>query len=457
MSTSSRAIWATMSLIFLRSGWGSSAVRLVVGDLLLPAAVGLVDGLLHRRGDLVGVHVDLAGDVPRGAADGLDQGGAGAQEALLVGVEDRHQGHLGQVEPLPQQVDADEDVELAAAQLPQQFHPAQGVDVAVQVADLDAELQEVVGEVLGHLLGERGDQDAFVLLHPRADLVDQVVDLALGGLDHDLGVDEAGGPDDLLDEAVRPGELVRPGGGRQVDGLTGALLELLPLQRPVVQGGGQPEAVVDEGALAGGVALVHGADLRDGDVRLVDDEEEVVREVVQQGVRRRAGRAAVEVHRVVLHAGAGADLAEHLDVVRGAHAQALGLQELALLLQLGQALAELLLDVVDRALQPLGAGDVVGGREDVQLPVVADDLAGERVERGQRLDLVAEHLDADGELLVDREDLDGVAADPEGAAGEGHVVARVLDVHEAAQQLVPVDPSPTRSGTMRPRTLRSRP
>ncbi|MEY9489336.1 hypothetical protein RKD26_005130 [Streptomyces calvus] len=86
-----------------------------------------------------------------------------------------------------------------------------------------------------------------------------------------------------------------------------------------------------------------------------------------------------------------------------------------------------------------GAGDVVGGREDVQLLVVADDLAGERVQRGQGLDLVAEHLDADGELLVDREDLDGVAADAEGAAAERHVVARVLDVHEAAQQFVPVE------------------
>ena len=101
--------------------------------------------------------------------------------------------------------------------------------------------------------------------------------------------------------------------------------------------------------------------------------------------------------------------------------------------------AELLLDAVDGPLHALGARDVVRGREDVQVLVVADDLAGERVEGGERLDLVAEHLDADGQLLVDREDLDGVAADAEGAAGERHVVARVLDVDEAAQQLVAVD------------------
>jgi hypothetical protein len=242
-----------------------------------------------------------------------------------------------------------------------------------------------------------------------------------------------------IHRAVPARELVLAGRRRQIDGLADALRELLPLQGAVVQGGGEPEAVVDEGALAGGVALVHGTDLRHRDVRLVDDEQEVVREVVEQGVRRGAGLAAVEVHRVVLDAGTGADLAEHLQVVRRAHAQPLGLQELALLLQLGEALAQLLLDVVDGPLEPLGARHVVGRREDVQVLVLADDLAGERVEGGQRLDLVTEHLDTDGEFLVDREDLDGVAADPEGAAAEGQVVARVLDVHEAAQQLVAVD------------------
>ena len=38
---------------------------------------------------------------------------SGAQEALLVGVEDRDQRHFGDVEPLAQQVDADQHVELA--------------------------------------------------------------------------------------------------------------------------------------------------------------------------------------------------------------------------------------------------------------------------------------------------------------------------------------------------------
>ena len=77
----------------------------------------------------VGVHDHLAVDVAGGPADGLDERGLAAEEALLVGVEDGHQRHLGQVEALPQQVDADEHVELAEAQVAQDLDALDGVDV----------------------------------------------------------------------------------------------------------------------------------------------------------------------------------------------------------------------------------------------------------------------------------------------------------------------------------------
>jgi hypothetical protein len=59
-------------------------------------------------------------------------------------------------------------------------------------------------------------------------------------------------------------------------------------------------------------------------------------------------------------------------------------------------------------------------------------LAGQRIELGDRLDLVAEQLDAPGAvLLVGGEDLDDVAAHAEGAAVEVDVVALVLQGDEA--------------------------
>src|SRR6185312_8957112 len=70
------------------------AVLLVVGDLLGAATLGLVDGLAHRLGDVVGVHVHLTRHVAGGAADGLDQAAGRPKEAFLVRIEDRHQRYL---------------------------------------------------------------------------------------------------------------------------------------------------------------------------------------------------------------------------------------------------------------------------------------------------------------------------------------------------------------------------
>ena len=83
-------------------------------------------------------------------------------------------------------------------------------------------------------------------------------------------------------------------------------------------------------------------------------------------------------------------------------------------------------------------GDVVRGRPDRQRVVVVRDLAGEVVDLGDRLDLVAEELDAHRAVGVRREDVDDVAAHAERAAREVEVVAVVLDVDEVADELVAV-------------------
>ena len=76
------------------------------------------------------------------------------------------------------------------------------------------------------------------------------------------------------------------------------------------------------------------------------------------------------------------------------------------------------------------------------LVVAPDRLAGQRVERCELVDLVAEQLDPQALLFIRRIDLDDVAADPEGAAGEFVVVALVLDFHQLAQDLIAIDPLP---------------
>ncbi|MFM1943705.1 MAG: hypothetical protein RI897_2687 [Verrucomicrobiota bacterium] len=137
-----------------------------------------------------------------GAAGGLDEAGGAAEVALLVGIEDGDEGDFGEVEAFAEEVDTDEDIELSLSEGAEDFDTFDGVDFAMQVADVDAEVAEVVGEFFGGAFGEGGDEDSFVFIDVLADGLDEVIDLAFEWADGDGGVDEAGGADDEFGDAL---------------------------------------------------------------------------------------------------------------------------------------------------------------------------------------------------------------------------------------------------------------
>ena len=140
----------------------------------------------------------------------------------------------------------------------------------------------VFGQVLGHALGQGGDEDAVALRHHFASLVDEVVDLACRRAHLDRRIDQAGGADHLLGEgALGLLELPAARCRRDVDGLRPHRVPLLEAERAVVHAGGQPEAVFGERRLAPVVAAEHAADLGDGDVALIDEDERVVGEIFE--------------------------------------------------------------------------------------------------------------------------------------------------------------------------------
>ena len=461
---------------------GGDAVLGVVFHLLATAVFRDGDELGHALGDDIGKEVDLAVDVARRAARRLDERGLAAQVAFFVGVEDADERDFRQVEPFAQQVDADENVEFRRPQRPQYLDALNRIDVAVQVADFEADVAQVIGEVFRRALGERGDEDALLFLHPLAAKLDGFVDLMRERADGDLRIEQPRGPDDLLGNQYRarrvnveqlhrlvgarevkfPGERGGLGvavgerlffageiagvahdavaqlevrrGGAYVDELVGHLHELREPERAVVHGARQAEAVVDEHVFARAVAFIHAADLRHGGVGFVDDAEEIAREKVEQRERARAGRAAREMAGIVFDAAAKSHFLHHLQIKLRAHFDALGFQEPPVGLKPDHALVEFLADGPLRLLQFVVGGDELLGRVEDELGELRDEVAGERVEAREAVDLVAEKLDADGFLVgAGRVDLHHVAAHAEFAPGKGDVVALVEHVHELRQ------------------------
>src|SRR6266850_1612209 len=250
----------------LHDGRRLDAVLGVVRQLPVPAPLGLVDRGLHRDGHAIGVHDHAALDVPRGTADDLDEGALRPEVALLVGVEDRDERDLGEIDALAQQVHADDDIEHAEPQITEDLDALDRLDLGMQVLDLDPHLTQVVGQVLGHLLRERRHDRALAPLDAGAQLPEQVVDLLVGRAHLDLRIHEARRPDDLIDLLRGALGLVWTWRRRHEDGLVETRLELVEGQWPVVKRAWQAEPVLDQDVLPRAVAAVHTAHLRDADV-----------------------------------------------------------------------------------------------------------------------------------------------------------------------------------------------
>src|SRR5690606_22444860 len=91
---------------------------------------------------------------------------------------------------------------------------------------------------------------------------------------------------------------------------------------------------IDERLLTGAIPSIHPAKLRHGNVTLVDNDEGVLRKVIEKSARGRSGCSAVDVSTVVLNAGTKTDLLEEFEIIEGALLEPLRFEKLPLFLKL---------------------------------------------------------------------------------------------------------------------------
>ena len=232
-----------------------------------------------------------------------------------------------------------------------------------------------------------------------------------------------------------------------MDGLRPHRLPFLEAQRPVVHAARQPKAVFGERRLAAEVAAIHAADLRYRDVALVGEDERIVGQIFEQGRRRLAGLPAGEIARIILDPGAGTGRFEHFEIEQRALLEPLGFEQAAGTMQFAETLFQFLLDRGDRLQQGRPRRHIMRIGIDLDEFEVLRLVAGERIEFGDRLDLLAEKADAPGAIfVVGREYLDRVAAHAKDAAREIAAAALVLQSDEVGDELALVEPFAARHG-----------
>ena len=174
-------------------------------------------------------------------------------------------------------------------------------------------------------------------------------------------------------------------------------------------------------------------------MRFVDDDEKVLREIIEKAGRPLTLRSSGQMTRVVFDAGTGADLEHHLDVEVGARFETLGFEQLVRRAEIRQTLHQLFANEADSALDGRTRSDEVLRRIDRRLLEIGDGVPSQRIDFTNPLDLVAPHLDSHSLLFVRRENLHRITAHPERPALEAHVVTRVLDFHQRSENVVARD------------------
>ena len=307
----------------------------------------------------------------------------------------------------------------------------------MHIPDLDSGLLEIAGQIFRHFFGEGGDQHPFLPGGHLVDFADQIVNLPLDGTNFRLGIQQSGGPDDLLHNLPGATALVVGGSGGDVDHLVQLSLKLLKIQRPVVKSGWQTEAKVDQALLSGVIPGVHGSHLGNGDMAFVNEHEEILWEVVQEGGGRRPGGPPGNDPGVVFDAGAEADFSHHLQVIIGALGNPLGFQQLIFLAEPRHLLVTLPANFLHGPGHFFLGGHVVAGGIDGHVFKEAFWHAGDGVDFRDPVNFIAEEFHPNGAAIpVGGVNLQGVPPKAELIPGKVQVVALVANFSELSEEAV---------------------
>ena len=264
----------------------------------------------------------------------------------------------------------------------------------MEILDPDARLGQIFRQILRHLLCQRGDKNFVLLLRFLVNLRNEIVDLPCGRPHRDLRIQKAGRTDNLLRPEQLVLRLIRPRRCGDKQHLIDALLKLLKRQRPVVHRGRQAESIIHQRLLPALVAVIHRADLRDRDVRLIHHDHIVAAEEIHETHRRRPRRPAGQRTRIILNSAAEPCLPHHLDIKIRPFRDALCLKKLSLALEIPHPFLQLRLDLVTGPVDLLLRHHIMRGRENIDMPQLRMRPSRHRLDLRDPVHLIPEEFDA---------------------------------------------------------------
>ncbi|CAI8178536.1 MAG: Uncharacterised protein [Alphaproteobacteria bacterium] len=176
----------------------------------------------------------------------------------------------------------------------------------------------IFGQIFGHFLGQRGHQNALAFLGQFMAFGDEIIDLGGGRTNFASRVNQAGRANDLLDKnPARALHFPRARRGGYMHGLRPHNIPFLKFHRPIINARRQSEAKFGQCRFAPEVTAKHAADLRNGDMAFIRENQCIIGQIFKQCGRRLARFAARQIARIVFNSGARAGRLQHFQIEIG--------------------------------------------------------------------------------------------------------------------------------------------
>ena len=309
----------------------------------------------------------------------------------------------------------------------------------MQIFYPDTDFLHIVCQVFRHTLGQRGDQYLMVFFNLFIYFSDQVIDLSFHRAYLYFRIQQSCRTDDLLCPEQLMLLLIIGRCRRYEHHLVYMCFEFFEIEGSVVQCRGQTEAIVYQCLFSRTVSCIHAADLRNRHMRLVHDDQKIIREKVQQRHGRRSRRKSVQMSGIILDAGTESGLPEHLDIKIRPLRDPLCLDQLVFALEKLHPLLHLFFNIVAGCLDLLLRDYVMRCREDCYMVQLCVDFPCQRLHLGDPVNLISEKFDADQIVsALCRVHFHYISPDTESCTLDIHIITVVLNVDQLPEHFIPV-------------------
>ena len=166
----------------------------------------------------------------------------------------------------------------------------------MHVAHPDALLMQIFGEIFRHAFGQGGDEGPVSGLGGFYDFVEYIVDLIFGGAHFNRWIDQAGRADHLFcKDTVGSFHFPTTGSGGEANCLWTHHVPFLKAQGTIVHTARQTEAIFGQGCFTTEISAIHAANLGNGHMAFVNENQSVIRNILKQGWRWFTGFAASQI------------------------------------------------------------------------------------------------------------------------------------------------------------------